>query len=57
MSALDPTADDAIPAAAIHRAVPRANVRDMDGVRTYCRDKVPTLQQFLAQHFDTVVRA
>ena len=56
MSALDPTADDAVPAAT-HRAVPRANVRDMDGVRTYCRDKVPTLQQFLAQHFDTVVRA
>jgi hypothetical protein len=56
MSALDPTAQDAVPAAT-HRAVPRANVRDMDGVRTYCRDKVPTLQQFLAQHFDTLVRA
>jgi hypothetical protein len=25
-------------------------------VKTYCPDKVPTLQQFLDQHFETVVR-
>jgi hypothetical protein len=25
-------------------------------VKTYCPDKVPTLQKFLDQHFDTVVR-
>jgi hypothetical protein len=25
-------------------------------VQTYCSDKVPTLQQFLGQRFDTVVR-
>jgi hypothetical protein len=25
-------------------------------VKTYCPDKIPTLQKFLDQHFDTVVR-
>jgi hypothetical protein len=57
MSALDPTADDAVPAAAIHRAVPARTYVTWTAIRTYCPDKVPTLQQFLAQHVDTVVRA
>jgi hypothetical protein len=72
MSAVDPTADDAVPAAT-SRAVPvRAYVTwaalalmtvswvaslRLAVVKTHCPDKVPTPQKFLDQRFDTVVRA
>jgi hypothetical protein len=71
MSAVDPTADDAVPAVT-SRAVPDRTCATWTAlalmtvssvaspwlavVQTYCSDKVPTLQQFLDQRFDTVVR-